>query len=166
MSEQIEYGQLMHDAMRGLVKTVLQSVAETGKLPGAHHFFITFDTEHPDVDIAPWLKARYPTDMTVVMQHWLDNLNVTDTGFTVTLNFSDTPEPLYIPYAAIKAFVDPSVEFGLQFGAEEADGDPLAPTLHAIEMVDEDDDPTPEEEEGEVEKSEATVISLDSFRKS
>jgi uncharacterized protein len=88
-------------------------------LPGEHHFFITFDTMHPDVEIADWLSDRYPDEMTVVMQHWFDNLDVGDEGFSVTLNFGDQPEPLYIPYDAIKTFVDPSVEFGLRF--ESAD---------------------------------------------
>jgi len=84
MSRGIDYGNLMHQAMRGLIKTVLKGVQENG-LPGAHHFFITFDTQHPEVKIADWLQQRYPDEMTVVMQHWYDNLEVTDEGFSVTL---------------------------------------------------------------------------------
>ena len=75
----IDYGNLMHRAMRGLIQEVLTDVAQTG-LPGEHHFFITFDTAHPDVEIADWLSDRYPGEMTVVMQHWFDNLDVTDRG--------------------------------------------------------------------------------------
>jgi hypothetical protein len=152
MSQDIDYGNLMHTAMRGLIKTVLTGVSETG-LPGSHHFFITFDTREEGVDIADWLRERYPEEMTIVVQHWFDNLDVGDDGFAITLNFGDKPEPLYIPYEAIKTFVDPSVEFGLRFESpdEEADED------HAIEE-------TIEVEEEEV-HHDADVVSLDSFRK-
>jgi hypothetical protein len=154
MSREIDYGNLMHQAMRGLIQNVLNDVAANG-LPGDHHFFITFDTMHPDVEIADWLSDRYPDEMMVVMQHWYDNLDVTNDGFSVTLNFGDTPEPLYIPYDAIKTFVDPSVEFGLRF---ESQDDEL-PDEHEApmdEMVEEPDDDAPQE---------AEIVSLDSFRK-
>src|SRR6056297_2031956 len=122
MTTGINYGSLMHQAMRGLIRTVLEGV-QTDGLPGDHHFFITFDTGHPDVEIADWLSDRYPGEMTVVMQHWFDNLTVTDEGFSVTLNFGDSPEPLYIPYDAIRTFVDPSVEFGLRFETQDGEDD-------------------------------------------
>ena len=112
MTETIDYGNLMHRAMRSLIQEVLNDVAENG-LPGQHHFFITFETMHPDVEIADWLSDRYPDEMTIVMQHWFEGLEVTDDGFSVTLNFGDQPEPLYVPYDSIRTFVDPSVEFGL-----------------------------------------------------
>lgn len=160
MARDIDYGNLMHKAMRGLIQSVLQDVAENG-LPGAHHFFITFNTGHPDVELADWLSDRYPGEMTVVMQHWYDNLDVGDDGFAVTLNFGEAPEPLYIPYDAIKTFVDPSVEFGLRFenmddedDAEDEDQPvPAINTDHARE--------TPED----AAKSDAQIVSLDSFRK-
>ena len=79
MTSTIDYGNLMHRAMRGLIQQVLTDVKEDG-LPGQHHFFITFDTMHPDVEIADWLSDRYPGEMTVVVQHWFDNLNVTNEG--------------------------------------------------------------------------------------
>jgi len=154
MSRGIDYGNLMHQAMRGLIKTVLKGVQENG-LPGAHHFFITFDTQHPEVKIADWLQQRYPDEMTVVMQHWYDNLEVTDEGFSVTLNFGDSPEPIYIPYDAIKTFVDPSVEFGLRFEAAEEEDD-----------EDDLDQPDDEEEVGaDDHRPDADIVSLDSFRK-
>lgn len=156
MSRGIDYGNLMHQAMRGLIKTVLKGVQNDG-LPGAHHFFITFDTQHPDVKIADWLQQRYPDEMTVVMQHWYDNLEVTDEGFSVTLNFGDSPEPIYIPYDAIKTFVDPSVEFGLRFEAAEEDDD--EEDDEDLDLPDEDEAP-----EGAA-KPDADVVSLDSFRK-
>lgn len=157
MKTSIDYGNLMHRAMRGLIREVLEDVAEHG-LPGDHHFFITFDTTHPDVELAQWLTDRYPTDMTVVMQHWYENLDVGEEGFSVTLNFGDAPEPLYIPYDAIKTFVDPSVEFGLRFETQEEDEQSLAA------LPDEDDTPDTEAD-GAEDKHDAEVVSLDSFRK-
>ncbi|CUH87380.1 Stringent starvation protein B [Phaeobacter sp. CECT 5382] len=157
MSREIDYGNLMHSAMRGLIRTVLQEVADHG-LPGNHHFFITFDTNHPDAQLADWLRDRYPGEMTVVMQHWYDNLEVGEDGFGITLNFGDAPEPLYIPYDAIETFVDPSVEFGLRFEtAEENDED-----VDAAGQLDED---MPETEEDSQKSTEGDVVSLDSFRK-
>lgn len=155
MTGSIDYGNLMHRAMRGLIQEVLTDVSENG-LPGEHHFFITFDTMHPDVEIADWLSDRYPGEMTVVMQHWFDNLTVTDEGFSVTLNFGDSPEPLYIPYDAIKTFVDPSVEFGLRFETQESDDEE---TSAPVELT-----PAPQEAPAE-KKGDADVVSLDSFRK-
>ncbi|MEJ6401928.1 SspB family protein [Yoonia sp. 2307UL14-13] len=158
MSRSIDYGNLMHKAMRSLIQEVLERVAQDG-LPGAHHFFVTFDTMHPDVEIADWLSDRYPGEMTVVIQHWFENLDVTDEGFTITLNFGDNPETLYIPYVAIKTFVDPSVEFGLRFETQddedEADEPPEAPMKEMAEP-----DPEPPED-----RQEAEVVSLDQFRK-
>ena len=150
MARSIDYGNLMHRAMRGLIQSVLTDVAEHG-LPGAHHFFITFDTTHPDVQIADWLKERYPTEMTVVIQHWFENLVVTNEGFSVTLNFGNNPEPMVIPFDALRTFVDPSVEFGLRFETQETDDD----------EEDEEDIEVAEEPERQA----AEVVSLDQFRK-
>ncbi len=149
----------MHEAMRGLIQKVLTGVSKTG-LPGKHHFFITFDTMHPDVELADWLSDRYPGDMTIVLEHWFENLEVSDDGFSVTLNFGDSPEPLYIPYDAIRTFVDPSVEFGLRFETQEDFGD---------DDDDDEDEEAPMEVDAEEEKSDkphqAEVVSLDKFRK-
>lgn len=155
MWEKIDYGHLMHEAMRSLIRKVLNGVVADG-LPGDHHFFITFDTLHPDVEMADWLADRYPEEMTIVMQHWFDNLTVEDTGFAVTLNFGDSPEPLYIPYDAIRTFVDPSVEFGLRFESQESEDD--ADDVAEIE-------PAPMKEDAEEEHHDAEVVSLDKFRK-
>lgn len=154
MTKTIDYGNLMHRAMRGLIQEVLQDVSKAG-LPGQHHFFITFDTMHPDVEIADWLSDRYPGEMTIVLQHWFDKLLVTDEGFAVTLNFGDNPEPLYVPYDAIKTFIDPSVEFGLRFETQD-------------ETDDDDEAEAPMDEMAETAphaKPAAEVVSLDSFRK-
>ena len=157
MTRSIDYGKLMHTAMRGLIQNVLGDVAVNG-LPGRHHFFITFDTMHPDVEIADWLSDRYPGEMTIVLQHWYDNLDVGDEGFAVTLNFGDTPEPLYVPYDAIRTFVDPSVEFGLRFETQDEDEDDEAAPL--LEEVAE-----PESADADEAPRDAEVVSLDSFRK-
>lgn len=149
MTRSIDYGNLMHRAMRGLIQEVLTDVAEQG-LPGAHHFFITFDTRHQGVEIADWLKQRYPAEMTIVIQHWYENLEVTDEGFSITLNFGNQPEPLIIPFDAIRTFVDPSVEFGLRFETQDEEEEEAG-------MVE------AEEEEEPVKNAE--VVSLDSFRK-
>lgn len=161
MTREIDYGNLMHDAMRGLIRTVLRDVAENG-LPGAHHFFITFDTTHPDVRLADWLAERYPGDMTVVMQHWFDDLEIDEDGFSVTLNFGDSPETLYIPLDAIRTFVDPSVEFGLRFESTDEDEDDHDPTPGGP------DTPT-DDSAGEAPDSgphpDAEIVSLDKFRR-
>ena len=165
MTRTIDYGNLMHRAMRSLIQEVLNRIAKDG-LPGEHHFFITFDTMHPDVEIADWLSDRYPGEMTVVIQHWFDNLEVTNEGFAITLNFGDSPEPLYIPYDSIKTFVDPSVEFGLRFETQEetdeddVDADVDAPAAEAPmdEMVEAEPEPAPE-------RKDADVVNLDQFRK-
>ncbi|MGR3541961.1 MAG: SspB family protein [Hasllibacter sp.] len=165
MTRRLDYGSLMHRAMRGLIREVLDDIAEGG-LPGEHHFFITFDTMHPDVGIADWLSDRYPGEMTIVLQHWFDALEVDDEGFSVTLNFGDAPERLRVPFEAIRTFVDPSVEFGLRFEAQDEDekdeDDAPAPGLPApiAEASDEDGDGA------EAARPAAEVVSLDQFRKS
>lgn len=150
MARSIDYGNLMHRAMRGLIQTVLSDVASNG-LPGNHHFFITFDTTHPDVAIADWLRARYPAEMTIVIQHWYENLVVTDEGFSITLNFGNQPEPLVIPFDAVRTFVDPSVEFGLRFETHSEDED--------------EEDEAAVDEGAPAQPHAAEVVSLDKFRK-
>ena len=165
MPDTIDYGNLMHDAMRGLIQEVLQDVAANG-LPGEHHFFITFDTLHKDVKIADWLSDRYPEEMTIVVQHWFDNLQVSDTGFSITLNFGDNPEPLYIPFDALKTFVDPSVEFGLRFEGQDGDDtDAKIPRMQEVGVAAKPKKPAKKKPAKPEPQHDADVVSLDSFRK-
>ena len=150
MAQTIDYGTLMHRAMRTLIQTVLQDVAREG-LPGEHHFFITIDTTTEGVEMADWLRMRYPEEMTVVIQHWFENLVVTDEGFSITLNFGNQPEPLVIPFDSVRTFVDPSVEFGLRFETHEGE--------------DEDEDEEDAEEAEDRPQRDAEIVSLDKFRK-
>ena len=105
--------------MRQVVRDALQVVATQG-LPAKHHLYITFRTDHPGVALAGDLHARYPTEMTIVLQHEFWGLEVEDDRFSVLLKFGGAPHRLEIPFEAVSVFADPSVEFGLQFGAAAA----------------------------------------------
>jgi len=117
----IRYDILTQDALRSVVHTVLADVAAKG-LPGEHHFFISIDTRAEGVGLSSRLKAQYPKEMTVVLQHQFWDMVVTDDRFEVGLSFNGVPERLVVPFRAIKGFVDPSVQFGLQF-AVAVEGD-------------------------------------------
>ena len=155
----IDYGNLMHHAMRGLIRDVLRRVATDG-LPGDHHFFITLNTLNADLKMAQWLRDRYPEEITIVIQHWFENLRVDDAGFGITLNFGNQPEPLYIPFDAIVTFVDPSVEFGLKFEVHVEDIDD-----EDEDSLDEDEDDAMAEDPDDTPPGKGTVVSLDKFRK-
>lgn len=120
-----DYEALSNDALRGVVKTVLTRVAKTG-LPGNHHFFIGFDTRAEGVHISKRLLEKYPSEMTIVLQHRFWDLTVLDDRFEVKLSFDAIPERLVVPFAAIKVFFDPSVPYGLQFAEQE--GERAAPS--------------------------------------
>ena len=110
----IDYESLAQDAMRGLIRTVLKRVQKHG-LPGDHHFYIAFYTQAPGVTVSDRLKAKYPEEMTIVMQHRFWGLEVSDDKFEIKLSFDAIPERLVVPFSAIKVFFDPSVPYGLQF---------------------------------------------------
>lgn len=101
--------------MRQMVRHVMSGVARDGKLPGDHHFFITFLTKYRGVRLSPRLREQYPEEMTIILQHQFGNLQVNPTGFEVSLHFSGTPERLTVPFDAITQFFDPSVNFALKF---------------------------------------------------
>jgi hypothetical protein len=179
----IRYDVLVQEALRGVVRKVMGEVAKTG-LPGDHHFYVSFDTRHPGVRLSGRLRQRYPTEMTVVLQHQYWDLEVNDQWFEVNLSFSGVPERLHVPFNAVKGFVDPSVEFGLQFevigeGEEEEDAGPkLVPTEPSVlptppaapeppaPVAEETAPPAAESgDEPPPKDGGATVVSLDKFRK-
>ena len=160
----LDYGNLMQRAMRGMMADVLASVSERG-LPGAHHFYISFETGHPGVDIPEWLRENYPDEMTIVLQEWFADLAVTNDRFSVTLNFSDLPQTLVIPFEAVRTFVDPSVKFGLKFDGHEADEQEV-PDPDEIEVQEpEVDFSSVEDGDGDGGDDDGRVVSLDHFRK-
>ena len=119
----IPYEEWMIDGMRRIIYLSLWRTAEYG-LPGDHHFYITFKTQHPEVFISPSLKARFPDEMRIVIQHQYGSLDVSEDGFAITLQFGGVPETLNIAYKAISQFVDPAVHFALDFDVDMGTGEP------------------------------------------
>lgn len=157
-STELDYAWLTQNAMRSVVRDVLKITRDLGDLPGEHHFYIEFDTNHPEVDLADRLRAQYPGRMTIVLQHQFDELIVEDDLFSVTLQFKGVPEKLVIPFASITQFADPSANFALQFQsvAEAMAEGPPAPDQPEDEPTPPDDTPP---------SGGADVVSLDRFRK-
>jgi len=128
MPDHIRYDLLTQQALRGVVRNVLTETAKKKVLPGDHHFYISFDTRAEGVRLSDRLKAQYPEQMTIILQHQFWDLKVTDDAFEVGLSFGGAPEKLVVPFEAIKGFFDPSVQFGLQFEevteGEEAEATP------------------------------------------
>jgi hypothetical protein len=123
--EGLDYNVMAQRALRGVLRDALSLVSERG-LPGAHHFYITFRTDHPGAEVPARLRARYPKEMTIVLQNQFWGLEVEEERFAVTLSFNDLPERVSVPFQSVIAFADPSVPFGLQFddlgkGGDDAD---------------------------------------------
>lgn len=168
----LRYDKMVEDALRGVLREALQASVEG--LPGDHHFYITFRTRHPQVDIPDYIRARYPDEMTIVLQHQYWGLEVTPDWFEVTLSFNRVNERLHIPFASVSAFADPSAKFGLQF---QTDGSIELPHEGGNEDMDdgEESEAVVEPFQGAEEKGEsaatpqneqgAEVIALDAFRK-
>ena len=150
----MQYGQLVEDSLRDVVRTTLTRTAKEGLL-GEHHFFIGFKTKYPGVNIPDHLGAQYPEEMTIVIQHKFWGLEVHHDAFEITLSFNDQGQRLYIPFAALTSFLDPSVQFGLQFGQIEGDNKPTPTT----ELTPETEVPKEGDQAGE------NVVTLDQFRK-
>lgn len=178
----LRYDRMVERALRGVMHDALAHAAKHG-LPGAHHFYITFRTDHPKAQIDQSLKTRFPQEMTIVLQHQFWDLSIDADGFSVTLSFSNVPQRLVIPFAAVTAFTDPSVNFGLQFqavseGSAPAGGTgktataitskapeqpkavaPAKPAKPAVTALPKPAEGAPAESAGE------KVVTLDSFRK-
>ena len=157
----MRYDVLAQNALRGVVRDALRIVAKSG-LPGEHHFYIAFETRHPGVNIGQRLAERYPREMTIVLQHQFENLQVYDDRFEVGLHFDHVPERLIIPYSAIKGFLDPSVQFGLQF---ETAPPPAVEQPAPEKPVAAAEATAAEQPESAASQGEHKVVSLDSFRK-
>jgi hypothetical protein len=133
----IRYDLLVQDAMRGVMRKVLSDVAESGYLPGDHHFTISFRTDAPGVTISRRLAEQWPRELTIILQHQYSSLEVDDEGFGVTLSFRSIPERLYVPFSAVTGFFDPAVEFGLRFESDEESPEDME------EEEEEEDAPSP-----------------------
>ncbi len=193
-TDHIRYDLLTQDALRGMVRRVLSDAGRVG-LPGDHHFFISFRTRYPGVNIPARLMEKFPEEITIVLQHQFWDLTVTDYGFEVGLSFGNAPERLVVPFASVTAFFDPSVDFGVKFEVDEPEEEeaveavlPSSP-IRAVARAEEGDavkpprpkstrskkaDPVVEEvvaiapvDTADAEKPEESekIVSLDHFRK-
>lgn len=135
----IRYDVMTQDALRGVVRSVLEQIAKSG-LPGEHHLYIAFDTHGTGVSVSDRLRDQYPDEMTIVLQHQFWDLEVSQDRFEVKLSFNNVPERLVVPFAEVKAFYDPSVQFGLQFGGHGAANDADAAGSGLPSVMDEADD--------------------------
>jgi len=149
----MRYDMLAQDALRGVVRRALRIARDQG-LPGEHHFYISFRSNAPGVEISEKLRKQYPEEMTIVLQHQFWNLEVNEERFSVELTFNKIPERLVVPFSAVQGFFDPSVQFGLQFQVEGAGGGAAEdPATEASKPEEPDTDASGE------------VVSLDAFRK-
>lgn len=153
--DEMQYEKLAQDALRGVIRAALERAASPQGIPGAHHFYITFKTRAPGVSVPPDVVAKYPDEMTVVLQHQYWDLAVEHDLFSVMLKFGGMPKVLTVPYNAVTRFYDPSVQFLLQFEAPEAAAQTVAELPAPSKRPDPaaSDDPAPK------------VVSLDQFRK-
>ena len=164
----MRYDQLAQNALRGVVRDALRKVQRTG-LPGDHHFYIAFNTKYPGVGLSPRIAERYPREMTVVLQHQYWNLTILEDRFEVELSFDNIPEKLIVPFNSIKGFLDPAVQFGLQFEVVPVEGDEAPKEAEIVDMTGK---AKGEQATGETESAgeepaatEQKVVSLDAFRK-
>ena len=149
-----QYDKMVEAALRGVVRDALKKVARDG-LRSEHHFYIGFATGMSGVEIPDYLRERYPDEMTIVLQHQFSGLNVSEERFSVTLSFQKQLERLVVPFAAVRSFADPSVNFALEFAVPEAKPPKAAGMPVPVEA------PPPQP----AEKPSAEVVALDAFRK-
>ena len=150
------YDKMVETALRDVARRALAIAAREG-LPGGHHFYIGFRTSAPGVVLPPQLLAKYPEEMTIVLEHQFWGLEVGSEAFSVTLSFSSRSERLTVPFAAITSFADPSVKFGLQFAA------PAAPEAEPAAALAVTEPAAPADQS--LARPEAEIVTLDRFRK-
>jgi len=159
-NDTVDYAYLVDNAMRTVVRDVLRQVQRVG-LPGQHHFFISFRTDHPNTQISETLRSKYPHEITIVLQHQFWDLFVAEDHFKVSLSFNNVPEKLVVPFAALTGFADPSTKFGLQFHHEQNEPieEPTMPISAATSLA------AAAAADAEAPKEGAEIIALDAFRK-
>lgn len=161
--DHIGYHDLTQAAMRGLVRAAMDKASRMGHLPGDHHFYVTFRTHQQGVQMADWLKDKFPEEMTIVIQHQYWEFEVSDDRFEIILKFGGEPQHLRVPFTAVSRFFDPSTNFGVQLEVVDGRGEQKSPTiipekLNASSGGATTDAPAEAEPEG-------TVVSLDKFRR-
>ena len=161
----IGYEELADRALRSVVKEALKRAEKKG-LVGGHHFYLTFKTHDTGVELPPFLKERYPDEITVVLQNQFWGLKVSEDSFEVSLTFQKVPATLVVPFAALTAFVDPAVQFGLQFRNSSA-AQNLAPAAAPERPKTEAPGaaPAPAAQSEEPPPANPQIVSLDKFRK-
>jgi hypothetical protein len=157
-ADPLRYDKMVEQALRGVVRQSLAHVARSG-FPADHHFYLTFRTDHPGVTLPPQLKTQYPDEMTIVLQYQFWGLEVDEESFSVTLSFNKAQERLHIPFSALTGFVDPSVQFGLQFKGEVRQGESTEP---AAELRVSGEAPS---RGGTLPAPSGQVVTLDKFRR-
>lgn len=160
----LKYDEMVQAALIGVVRDILKDTAEHG-LPGEHHFYITFQTTHPDVKIPPYLRERYEEDMTIVLQNQFWDLHIDEEHFEISLSFNRNKEHLYIPFASLLGFFDPSVDFGLHFNSDAEATVEIAEISEVeeaeeLENLQNDDGPMAENS-----PAKDNIVTLDTFRK-
>ena len=173
-NDRLRYDRMVERALRSVVRDALTEAAEHG-LPGEHHFYVTFATDHPGVSIPDYLKSQYPQEMTIVIQYQFYALTVDREQFSVTLSFNNSRERLVVPFAAVTTFADPAVNFALQFQAAPLDDDELGTELaDELERIGPDADTDAGAGAGEASDGAGAtattddrdkVVTLDQFRK-
>jgi hypothetical protein len=157
--DHIGYQALTQAALRAVVRAAMDKAAKLGRLPGDHHFYVTFRTRLRGVEMDDALKDRFPDEMTIVVQHQYWDFNVHDTYFEIMLKFGGQAQHLRVPFSAITRFYDPSVNFGVQFDGDGTGGEPL-PNIDDVK-----DGPADVAAKTLAEEAKGAVVSLDAFRR-
>jgi hypothetical protein len=159
-----DYDEMVQNALRGVVRDILSDVAVNG-LKGEHHYYVAFATGEDGVSLPAYLKERYPTEMTIVLQHQFWGLVIRPNHFEINLSFSGVPERLVIPFDAIIGFLDPSVQFGLQFRVSQVEDKAAKPSRAVRRSSRGGAAPAEGAEDTIPTDAQDNVVALDSFRK-